>query len=69
MAHVKDMRLLVRQAVKAGCEARRLSNGHTRLTAPNEARLDISFSPSTAHGVREQQFKVRKFLRQNGLQG
>jgi hypothetical protein len=65
MATNKEMRQLVKDAVRAGCEAVRLRNGHTKLIAPNGVRLDISFSPGSNQAVREQQFRVRKFLAVN----
>jgi hypothetical protein len=65
MANLKDMRALVREAQRAGCLAERLRNGHTRLTAPNGARIDLSFSPGSAQAVRSEQTKVRKFLAAN----
>lgn len=63
----KEMRELVRRARKAGCEVQRLKNGHTRVTAPNGASYDLSFSPGTSRGVHEQQVKMAKFFRVNGL--
>lgn len=65
MANLKEMRVLIRAARRAGCTAERRNSGHTRLTAPNGAHLDLSFSPGTQQGVKEQQRKVAKFLALN----
>ena len=62
---IKEMRLLVRQAVRSGCIAEKRRSSHTRIWAPNGAWMDVSFSPGSANNVRFAQRKVAKFIAAN----
>ena len=60
MNGAKDIRVLLRKAVKAGAVVER-RNGHTRIICPNGAKVTVSGSPSCPHAAKNAARELRKY--------
>lgn len=57
---VKAMREIVRKLRKQGFHVQQVPNGHYKVVAPSGDQTQISFSPKSPAGVREQIRRLKR---------